>query len=403
MKTRYLIFLILFCINFPLLVSGQEISKKAEISFKKGIGITAPDSSFSVNFRFRMQNRVVYNTISENNFSEANIEARVRRLRLRMEGFIFSAKLSYLVQLGFSRGDLDWNGNQNPGINENPNILRDAVLCYKPGKIFTFVFGQTKLPVNRQRVVSSGDLQFLDRSIVNNSFNVDRDFGFQVFSQFQTGNFCYVLKGAVTSGEGRNTTISYPGLAYTGRVELLPLGKFSQNGDYFEGDLERETSVKISLAGGLSFNDDARRTGGQVGQDLFAARNITTYFFDGLLKFRGFALSAEHMIRDSPDPITRNSNGDIRYIMTGKGSMVQTSYLFKNNYEIAAQYAAVNPDSKISNLQYGEIVYTCGVNKYLRKHRLKLQGNLSLHKVGNTEKVAARDYWSIGAQIELGI
>jgi hypothetical protein len=38
-------------------------------------------------------------------------------------------------------------------------------------------FGQTKLPGNNQRVVSSGSLEFTDRTINNSRFNIDRDFG----------------------------------------------------------------------------------------------------------------------------------------------------------------------------------------------------------------------------------
>jgi hypothetical protein len=46
---------------------------------------------------------------------------------------------------------------------------------YKPTKIVGF--GQTKLPGNNQRVVSSGSLEFTDRTINNSRFNIDRDFG----------------------------------------------------------------------------------------------------------------------------------------------------------------------------------------------------------------------------------
>jgi hypothetical protein len=40
---------------------------------------------------------------------------------------------------------------------------------------------------------------------------------------------------------------------------LLPLGKFANKGDYFEGDLERETKPKLSLAGGYHHNETLTR------------------------------------------------------------------------------------------------------------------------------------------------
>jgi hypothetical protein len=43
--------------------------------------------------------------------------------------------------------------------------------------------GQTKLPGNNQRVVSSGSLEFTDRTINNSRFNIDRDFVFRLFSR----------------------------------------------------------------------------------------------------------------------------------------------------------------------------------------------------------------------------
>jgi phosphate-selective porin OprO and OprP len=368
-----------------------------------GNGMVAPDSSFSVIFRFRMQNRAAYTTLSGNTLQAADVEARVRRLRLRAEGFMYSTKLTYSIQLSFSRGDMDWSVRQNSGVNESPNVVRDAAIYYKPNEHFQFIFGQTKLPGNRQRVVSSGEQQFVDRSIVNAMYNIDRDFGVQLYYLNRLGQTHYMLKGAISTGDGRNVIITNPGLAYTGRVEILPFGLFTNFGDYFEGDLEREKTVKVSLAGGLSQNSQARRTGGQIGQDLFEARNIRTYIFDGLLKYQGYALYIEHMQRDSPNPFTQNPLGETRYIITGSGSMVQSSYLFRNDLEIAARYANIIPDAAFDTRETPEHTYTAGLTKYLRRHRLKLQANVSYHALPATSVLPASDYWYSAFQIELGI
>src|SRR5690606_26032135 len=125
---------------------------------------------------------------------------RVGRLRLKLEGFVYDPELTYYIQLSFSRGDMDWEGRENSIANVTPNLIRDAVIYYTPTKNLRLGFGQTKLPGNRQRGVSSGDQQFVDRSIVNATFNIDRDFG--LFADFMSD---YVmLRGAITSGDGRN-------------------------------------------------------------------------------------------------------------------------------------------------------------------------------------------------------
>lgn len=72
-----------------------------------------------------------------------------------------SKKLQYYIQLGFSKSDLDlWGGSYAQPI-------RDAIIYFYPKPNLYFGFGQSKLPGNRERVVSSGNLQFADRSIAN--------------------------------------------------------------------------------------------------------------------------------------------------------------------------------------------------------------------------------------------
>jgi phosphate-selective porin OprO and OprP len=371
------------------------------INFKRGVEFITPDSLWGLNIRFRMQNRAMYNSLSATDFGVSDFEARVRRLRLRLEGFMYSPKLSYLVQLSFSRGDMDWNVRDNSAINNSPNVVRDACVFYRPDSHWTFIFGQTKLPGNRQRVVSSGDLQFIDRSVVNAVFNIDRDFGFQAHYLNNFGNFFYIVKGAVSSGDGRNVELTDPGLAYTGRIELLPFGEFKNRGDYFEGDLEREETPKLSLAGGLSHNAQARRTGGQIGRDLFEQRDMTTYIFDALFKYRGFALYLEHMDRRVDNPLTMDNQGQIRHITTGTGSMAQASYLFRNNYEVAARFAVITPTAAVINFANQQEHITAGVTKYLIRHRLKLQANVSY--ITNAAPLRTTNSWNAGFQIELGI
>jgi len=395
------IFLILFSCA---IVTAQTNIKVPDYNFSNGIGIVTPDSSFSLNFRFRMQARSAYSTISETDLSAAEIEARVRRLRMRLEGFVLDPKLNYYIQLSFSRADMDWVDNDNSVINSSPNIVRDAVIIYKPSNKLSLFFGQTKLPGNRQRIVSSGELQFADRSIVNSTFNIDRDFGFQAHYVGNISKLNYALKGAITSGEGRNSIVSDGGLAYTGRVELLPLGKFTNRGDFFEGDLEREKKPKLSLASGFHHNESAARTAGTLGKDLYENRNINAFFSDLLFKYKGMALSAEYLNRTTDNPVTVNELDQERNVYVGEGKMVQLSYLFKNNFELAGRYAIVSPYKIIqaSELQKQEV--GIGVTKYLKKHRVKLQGHLFYNTTTNLylDQVTLNN-WTATFQIELGI
>jgi phosphate-selective porin OprO/OprP len=365
-------------------ISSSAQERKPQFQFKSGVGVTAPDSSFSINIRFRMQNRAGFTMADEDTlWSPSAVEFRTRRTRLRLDGWVFNPKWQYALQLSFTRGDQDWD---NAGV---PNVLRDAMIFYEVNKNLRIGFGQGKLPGNRQRVISSGEQQFVDRSNSNATFNIDRDFGIQLYYNFRTGPLVYNLRGAVSSGEGRNEGVSRSnvasntGLCYTGRFEILPLGAFDGKSDYYESDLAREPKPKLSLAGGMSFNDDAIRSGGQLGKSLYESRDMSTYIFDALFKWRGISFYSEYMRRivtGGGSSVTSNEAGQNEAVYDGEGILAQTGYLFKNNFEIAARAVQVRPIGETS--QSKDIVrdYTLGLSKYLRNHRLKCQFDATLQQ-----------------------
>ncbi|MDL5046382.1 porin [Oscillatoria amoena NRMC-F 0135] len=381
-------------------VHSQNISPSPYFTFGRGLGIISPDSLFLLNIRFRMQNRAAFTTNSDTDLTVDQVEARVRRLRLRFDGFIYTPKLYYLIQLAFTRADMDYDDTNFP------NIVRDAMVIYSFNKHFSVGLGQTKLPGNRQRVISSGDLQLADRSIVNSTFNIDRDFGLQLYYNTHAGNFYYVLRGAVSTGEGRNITASDRGLAYTGRVELLPFGQFTNGGDYFEGDLAREEKPKVSIGTTYSINQNTLRTGGQIGRFLYQPRDLETFMIDFLFKYQGWAFASEFLRRNTgnQNPITDNGAGDERYVYIGQGENYQASYLFRNNFELIGRYSRVHPDSEIQLLEDETKQYTMGLSKYIRGHRLKLQADLT-YEQNNWLQGTNPDLnrWLVRFQIEVGI
>lgn len=375
-------------------------------SYKTGLGFATPDSSYSMNIRFRIQNRFLMNTKDEEHLEVGSWEARVRRCRLSFTGHVVNPKWSYYLQLSFSRGDMDWSDVDASILNTSPNVVRDAMIFYKPTKNLQFALGQGKLPGNRQRVISSGAQQFYDRSIVNANFTPDRDFGlFMNYTTHLGNSFVILTKLATTSGEGRNSVNSNPGLAYTGRIELLPFGTFTDGGDYYEGDLVREMKPKLSLAGGYQLNDLAVRTGGQLGKDLLATRTFNLYMADLLFKYKGIALSSEYIRRDTEgSPIIIGSDKKSRTILTGDGINTQLSYCFKNMFEIAARYSLVSPHHDLLTRMRQSEQYGIGITKYLNKHKLKIQGNLFYNTERDLSFQENHNQYFFGVlQIELGI
>jgi hypothetical protein len=320
-------------------------------------------------------------------------------MRIRSFGHLGSKKLTYQFQLGFTPGDADI---ENSGFY---NVLRDAVIFYKPTEGLELGMGLTKLPGNRQRVISSGEQQFVDRSLSNATFNIDRDAGaFINYTNTFGSHQRFNLRGAISTGKGRNFDVQNAGLAYTGKIEFLPLGDFSFEGDYFEGDWVREPKPRLSLAAAYSYNEDAVRTGGQIGEVLYASSDIRTFISDILFKYQGFALYSEFIRRKGSNPLTYNAANDLRYVYEGTGFNLQASYMLPNYLELAGRYTAITPDKELKIATLPTRQYTFAITRYIRWHRVKVQSDITFQDVLLENDIFnSRDGWLLRFQVELGI
>jgi hypothetical protein len=376
-----------------------KLSTLPYYSFGKGIGITSPDSLFQLNIRFRLQNRATY---IKNEDERAAYDGQIRRLRLRFDGYVGNPKFLYAIQLSFAPGDV---GEIKEG--ENINIIRDAVIFYRPNKHWNISFGQTKLPGNRQRVNSSGGLQLTDRTINNAKFTIDRDFGFQFHNMNEfKDKFSYNFKGAVSTGEGRNVTgKSDDGVALTGKVEVFPFGAFAKDGTYFEGDVMREPKPKLMLSGAFQQNNHARRTQGQLGNDLFEQRTMKSVLLDAMLKYRGFAAMMSYMSRTTnenavtfnPDDLTESN-----FAYVGNGFDYQLSYNLKSNYEFIGRYATQNVGDDIKAIAPNTREISFGVTKYIWEHSFKVQTEINFDKL-QYDNGTTKNNWYLRFQVEIGI
>lgn len=400
-------FLLTLSLLFSLLISAQDaavekkqVEKKATdpayLISKKGLGFTAKDSLFQMNIGFRIQSRAGYQK-DEN--KSGVVEGEIRRMRLKLDGFVYNPKFGYKVELGFSARDITPFGNDG-------NVILDGVLFYKPTKNWVIGFGQTKLPGNNQRVISSGSLEFTDRTINNSKFNIDRDFGlFLDYSVQNADHFSYALKGAVTKGEGRNYTKNLnDGISLTGKVELFPLGAFTKNGSNFEGDLLREKTPKLMISGAFSQNNNAGRSQGQLGSNLFETRTLQSVFFDAMFKYNGWTAMTAYMSRDTDNAITVNPL-DItkkQAVFVGRGVDTQLSYVFPSKYQIAGRYSTQKVGSDIEKISPNVDEYAISLSKYILDHKLKVQTEFSYE----TEKFYAGNTsgnWYARVQVEIGI
>jgi len=404
--TRFLricINIIAFCFLIANPVFGQVESDERPLDVSQNGIAFHKDSVFLLNLRFRMQNRFGYLSTIDG-VDEAGFEAMVRRLRLRFDGFVLNKKIGYYIQLSFSRSDQDLTSGT---ISQT---VRDAMVYYNFNKNFYLGFGQSKLPGNRERVISSGNLQFPDRSIANANFTLDRDFGFFAYKTIPMGEKQILqVKTTISSGEGRGQLASNTGLAYTGRVEWLPLGTFKNLGDYSEGDLEFEKTPKLSLAATYSYNNKTTRSGGQLGSVLPNPVDMKTFISDMMFKYAGWGVMGEFFLRNV-DGFEYTGTNDLAMnkIPRGTGFNVHVSRMMGKKHEVAARYAGVTPPEEYKDFQYRWRTKALGYTYYLNKHRIKFQYYFSLDDRYNPGNVPGllhnfENRVNTMIQVELGI
>ena len=392
----YKVITILFLAVFSTGVLAQN---KVLNSFGKGfVNIISQDSSFSMKLGLRVQTLYTgsWNINDTSGIDAGTSNFSIRRARIKLDGFVFTPKLEYKIEIGLSNRDI---GKVDERSGYAPKMILDAIVKWNFYKNFTLWAGQTKLPGNRERVLSSANMQMVDRSLLNSEFNIDRDIGFQLRHDFTIGKQFLVREIiAFSQGEGRsNIQNNLGGYQYTGRLEFLPMGEFAGGGDYVGGDLKREAKPKLAIGVSYDLNNNAVKDRSNQGNymtydldkngdiDGYFKTNISTIFADLMFNYKGFSLMSEYAYRDAKQRDFSIMNDDSTFstasVRTGSAFNVQAGYVFKKNWEIAARYTQVAPTVK-GKPQYEQ--YTLGVSKYIVGHKLKVQADFGYMITNNS-------------------
>lgn len=360
-----------------LLIGLTTLAQEAPSpKFGKGLfNLVGKDSTWTMKVGARMQFLATnaWDIDANGNYSRPESTFLVRRARLKFSGFAYSPKLTYKLELGLSNKDI---GGASEYTNNAPRYILDAVIKWNFYKNFSLWAGQTKLPGNRERVISSGNLQFVDRSKLNSEFNIDRDLGLQLRHHFNLGEkFLVRDMFSISQGEGRNvTTGNLGGHQYTARVEVLPFGEFKSKGDYSGSDLKREDSPKLALGATYNLNDKAVKNKGSQGSYMvnttlpegFDQANVNTVFVDAMFKYKGISFMGEYANRDTNEHTTAA-------VKKGNSTNLQVGYLFKNNWEVAGRHTNV----KFNRAGFSTNHYTLGASRYIVGHKLKVQSDIT--------------------------
>ncbi len=344
---------------------GVKTSKDVKASYgKKGFRLETGNELFQTNLQWRAQMR--YSGVhssdprSPGNFTRpgtSNFE--LRRVRMKIGGHGYKPWLKYYFEVDLQPSTNTLGGNQSR--NTRSRVI-DWRIDVQPWDFFGIRVGQWKINYNRERVDSSGRQQFVERSIVNRQFTIDRQVGVMAQGRLFKGTHAELRYYAgVFNGEGKGVNNPDDNHMYMARIQWNFLGR----------DLKwRQSDVKFHKkpAGSLAFAT-AHNTGvctrwssggcgnlsryvapGTAGQQL-EAYEIEQYVEEFALKWQGLSLQQEYHwknIRDTANIIMVNKDymdggyGQIGYFPHGLISMVP------EGLEVAFRYAVVNePDRSI--------------------------------------------------------
>jgi hypothetical protein len=354
-----------------------------ETSFGKGLlNYVSADSTFSVKFAPRMQVRYYGASKFDDNGGLSSVDHSflVRRSRFKFDGWAYNPNIVYKMEFGLSNDDMS---GASVFTKNSPRFILDAVIKWKFAPGFELWAGQTKLPGNIERVISSANLQFVDRSQLNSKFNIDRDLGLQLRHKSTFGdNLVTKEKFSISQGEGRNITSGNEGgLQYTARLEVLPFGEFSKKGDYVGSAIVREKTPKLLLSYTYNLNANAVKDRSGMGSYMYLAdgslyqTDITTQFVDAAFKFQGLSIMAEWASRTADAPVAVEADGTPTgsIVLVGSALNVAAGYFVSEKVEVAARYTACAYDDVANASDVTE--YTVGLNKFISGHNLKVQSD----------------------------
>jgi phosphate-selective porin OprO/OprP len=192
----------------------------------KGFRLETRDGNFQTNFQWRAQFRYSDPRGSdprqlEDFDQERTSNFELRRLRMKIGGQGFQPWLKYYFEVDLQPArdvEADPQSSAARVITWRADIAKWEKLGIR--------IGQWKVDLNRERVDSSGRQQFVERSIVNRIFTIDRQVGIQARGRlFKETPADINYYAGVFNGEGRSVQNTGNDLMYMGRLQWNFFGR----------------------------------------------------------------------------------------------------------------------------------------------------------------------------------
>ncbi len=373
---------------FQKLTKKIEEDMPVEVGYgKKGFFMKSRDGNWATNLQWRAQMRYTNPYRSDprqvSDFTSADQSTfELRRVRMKIGGHGYQPWLKYYFEVDLQPTRKSADGSPAAG-----SRLIDWRLTLDKYKWLSFRAGQWKINYNRERVDSSGRQTFVERSIVNRIFNVDRQMGVMAFGRLFPGTLAdtrYYL--GVFNGEGRGVRNDDSDMMYMGRLQWNFLGrdlKWRQS----DAGYSEKPAGSIAFAAATTIGKCTRWSssgcGNLDGFDKVSAATdgqfkVQQMMEETAFKWRGFAWQQELHWKKISDRVNNTENNLI-------GGYAQAGYFFHDliplvpeNLEVAFRYAFVDePNINDIAMTNTRQEFTGAINYFMSGHNNKLTLDVS--------------------------
>lgn len=379
---RLILSLIFFSIFSVSAVLAQDIdtvivAKSSSQKFNKhtsnGFILASEDGKFEMQIGARLQLRFAVpddqDPVTFADFSHRDYQVfKVNRARLKVGGHAYQPWLKYFFEYDLGRG-----------------IMLDYRVMIEKWPWLNIKAGQWKVAFTRERFISSGNQQLIDRSILNRQFTVDRQQGIEVNGNLDGGgiaNFNYWL-GTFT-GTGRGATQNDDNkMMYFGRFQWNFLGTEMP---FSGGDLGISEKPVGSIAiAGVKNTSPYTRFSSSGGGNLvgFEGTNqsqyeIKQFQIETAFNYKGFSWSSEFHRKHITDHIDQGTTQLGGFYATAGYFFNQSFAFWPEPLEMAARYAVVKPNLSVENNK--QIEAAIGLNWFFAGHKNKLSTELARYE-----------------------
>jgi hypothetical protein len=370
------------------LVPGMALEAVAqeekEWGYNKGFFLRTP--GFEMKISTRTQFRFTHTLFDDLSASEDRGEFTLPRTRLRLDGHAYYPWIRYKVQYDFTGQTHttatsvtvpdDGAGADTVSLsNARGADLRDLYFDFTRSPWASVRLGQFKAPLGIQEMTSSGDQEFVDRSIASEAFAPSRQQGAMLFGVNFDKSFGYEV--GLFNGNARNKfSNDNDGYMYVARIHFDP------NGEYKLSETAVDNPDKINYTFGAAFLQNATDAAGEL--------NDTTIEGFFALKYRRLFVLADYYQRAEEEAAGPDTDAD--------GYVAQVGcFLVPGKIETSLRYSEFDPDTDTDGDEREET--RIGLGWFFSKHDLKFQADYG--RVRNEASATDRDTGSFRAQLQI--